>query len=290
MPANQGQQPAKERQNHKGNNRTGNQSIKRAFAILDVVAANQEGIGVSEIAAQIDVHKSTVSRMLATLEEVQAVERVSHWDGYRIGDGLVSMLAQLSYPRHLVTLARPYLQALADATSETINLSLPDGDMSYFVDQIDSQYHLSIRDWTGYRIPLHATASGKIFLSHRTPEQIEAYLNRPLERYTDCTLAEPNALRSHLAEVRAQGYGWTHGEYEEQIIGVAAPVKGSNGQVIACINVCGPSFRFPPEDERDMGKSDDIVQLLLDITQQVQELIKPANPVTHKNGRNGTHA
>ena len=141
------------------------------------------------------------------------------------------------------------------------------------------------RHRAGYRIPLHATASGKIFLAHRTPEQIEAYLNRPLERYTERTLAEPSALRAHLAEIRAQGYGWTHGEYEEQIIGVAAPVKGSNGQVVACINVCGPSFRFPPEDATER-----IVQLLINITQQVQELIKPANPIIHTNGRNGAHA
>ena len=243
-----------------------NQSIKRAFTILKAVAATDEGVGVMEIANRVKLHKSTVSRMLATLEEVGAVERVANPDGFRIGDEIASLAAHVSYPRHLITVARPYLMELAQATGETINLCIPDGDMARYIDQIDSQYNLQIRDWTGFRIPLHAICDGKVFLAHWPQEKIEAYLSRPLQRFSPHTIIDPDKLRAHLAEIRVDGHAWTFGEYEAEIVGVSVPVWGEARQVIATLCVGGPRFRFPQKD-----KAEAVINLMKKMSRQLSE-------------------
>jgi len=243
-----------------------NQSIKRAFSILKSVAGHDEGIGVTEIANQIDLHKSTVSRMLATLEEVGAVERLLNGDGFRIGDEIVALAAHISYPRQLVTVARPFLLELAQATGETINLAIPDGGLVHYIDQIGSQYNLGIRDWTGYRIPLHGSCDGKLFLAHLPPDKIEAYLAQPLERFSENTITDPDTLRAHLAEIRAQGHAWTQGEYEAGIVGISVPVWGERQQVLASLCVGGPSFRFPAQEA-----AGEVIRLMKEISRRVSE-------------------
>jgi len=241
-----------------------NQSIIRAFSILKTISTHPDGVGVTEIANQTDLHKSTVSRMLATLETVGAVERLSGSEGFRIGREIALLASNIAYPRHLITIARPFLLELAQATAETINLCIPAGDLAHYIDQIDSQYNLQIRDWTGYRIPLHASCDGKLFLAHWPADKIEAYLARPLQAFSDNTITDPDTLRAHLADIRAQGHSWTHGEYEVGIEGVSVPVWGEDEQIVASICVGGPGFRFPPE-----GETNNIITLMKDVGRRI---------------------
>jgi DNA-binding IclR family transcriptional regulator len=247
---------------------SGNQSIKRAFAILKAVAAFDEGIRVNEIAERVGLHKSTVSRMLATLEAVYAVERLPDREGFRIGPEIIALASQVDYPRHLITVARPFLLKLAEATGETVNLCLPENDFAHYIDQIDSQYNLQIRNWTGYRLPMHATCDGKVFLSYRTQESLERYLSHTLSRFTPQTITNPDQLREQLTEIRAQGYAWTQGEYEAGIVGLAVPVWDEDGHVVASVCVGGPDFRFPRQDE-----ANNVVSLLKEASQEISKRI-----------------
>lgn len=244
------------------------QSVKRAFAILETVAAHPEGVGVTEIAQHLDLPKSTVSRLLATLEGVAAVERVSVQEGFQVGAGLIALAARVPYPRHLVTIARPYLLELAQATGETVNLCLPDGDQAHYVDQVNSQYHIQIQDWTGFRFPLHVVSSGKLFLAYWPKDNLEQYLSQHLHSFTSKTIIDPLELRRELTTIRERGYAWAVGESEEGVVGLAAPVRGKSGQVMASISVGGPAFRFPPE-----GKSDEMVRLTVDIAHKISDRI-----------------
>ncbi len=245
------------------------QSVERAFAILEVVAANSDGVGVTKIAHQINLPKSTVSRLLSTLEGVEAVERVSAGEGFQIGASIIAFASHVPYPRHLITVARPYLLELAQITGETVNLCLPDGDQVHYIDQVDSQYHLQIQDWTGYRFPMHVTSNGKLFLAYWSEACLDQYLSRPLQGYTPKTITDPNQLRQELAGIRSRGYAWANGESEEEIVGIAAPIRDETTQTIASICVGGPAFRFPAE-----GESDKIKDLVIGLANKISERIR----------------
>lgn len=254
------------------NKQSSNQSIKRAFSILNVVAQSNGGISVTEIAARTNLHKSTVSRMLATLQEVDAVYRISHWDGYRIGNGLLAMVSQVEFPQQLITITEPYLQALAQETGETVNLALPDGDVVHYIYQINSRYNLQIRDWTTDRVPLHGSVDGKIFLAYCSTEEVEAYLAQPLEAFSATTLTDPGELQANLAEIRKSGLAWTNGEYEAGLVAVAAPIRNHERTVVASFCIGGPHFRFPPE-----GKREEIVRLVFDAQAKIEAALDQLN-------------
>jgi DNA-binding IclR family transcriptional regulator len=107
-----------------------------------------------------------------------------------------------------------------------------------------------VRDWTGARIPLHAVSSGQVLLAFRTPAAIERFLERPMERFTDRTLTDADAVRERLREVRRQGYIWAMDEFEAGISSIAAPIADASGEVIAAVHVHGPSYRFPAEGSK----------------------------------------
>ena len=127
-------------------------------------------MGLSEIARQVALPKSTVSRLLATLESQGAIKRLLETDGsradsYQIGDGIVTLAANVSYPRTLIAVARPYLQELSQLSGETISLGIPDGDMGKTIEQIHSHSELQLRSWVGKRLPLYCTSDGKLYLA-----------------------------------------------------------------------------------------------------------------------------
>jgi DNA-binding IclR family transcriptional regulator len=245
------------------------QSVERAFAILTVVAANPEGVGVTKIAHQVDLPKSTVSRLLATLENLEAVERAPNTDGFRIGPGTIALASGLPYAQHLLTLTRPYLNELTQATSEAVSLCLPDQDRAYVVAQFQSQHHVQVRDWTGDRLPLHAASAGQIFLAYWPEDLLERYLMQPLEPLTSKTITGPDQLRQRLATSREQGYTWAYEEYASGVSGVAAPIRVGIGQVVAVVNVFGPISRFPPE-----GQEDEIARLVVETGHKIAERIR----------------
>jgi IclR family acetate operon transcriptional repressor len=245
------------------------QSLARAFEILHAVAATSDGQSLAEITRQVDLPKSTVSRMLTTLEKLGAVERLGPSEGFRIGSAIVTLAAQVAYPRTLAALARPYLQTLAQAAGETVCLSVLEGDQVYYIDQIDSWRNLRLKDWTGQRLPLYATSDGKLFLSDFSAEALEAYLRQPLTPYSANTLTDPHRLRQALAEIRQQGFAWNQREYDPDLVGLAAPIRDQSGRMVASICVFGPFFRFPPAGQRDA-----MIELTVQTAVQISERLQ----------------
>jgi DNA-binding IclR family transcriptional regulator len=240
-----------------------NQSIGRAFTILQDVAAHHTGVRVSEIATRIGLPKSTVSRMLASLEQAGAVERLGTREQFVIGSALVAMVSSAPFARHLGVIARPVMLDLTERTNEAAALCLADGDYMLVTDLTQTRRRVQVQDVTGQRFPLHATSPGKVFLAHRAPAALDEYLSRPLERYTSATLTQPAALRQHLAEIREQGFAWAVEELDD-ITGVSAPIRNGAGQVIAALNLYGPSFRFPPS-----GKKRELARLVVEACQNI---------------------
>ena len=147
-----------------------------------------------------------------------------------------------SLVRSLAAVGRPVLTDLAAGSGEAAG----DGDLVHYIDQVDTPNPVAVRDWTGARAPLHAVSSGQVLLAFRTPAAIERYLVQPsLEQFTPRTLADAEAIRERLRNVRRRGYAWAIEEFDPGISSVAAPIADSSGEVIAAVHIHGPSYRFP---------------------------------------------
>jgi DNA-binding IclR family transcriptional regulator len=229
------------------------QAVERALAILMRLGRCPQGMSAAELAREVTLPRPTVIRLLNTMEQSRAVERLADDGRYRLGEGILSLARAVSFSRQLVMVARPFLQELAQQTGETVYLSLPDGTQSHYIEQINSQYHIQPIDWVGSRVPLHLVADGKVFLAHWPEEDLARYLERPLAGYTSQSITSPEALGNHLAVVRQQGYARTQDEFEEGLVAFAAPVFNAGGKVIAAVTTGGPAYRFPPEQASEFA-------------------------------------
>jgi IclR family acetate operon transcriptional repressor len=221
------------------------QSIERAFAVLG--ALSDGPIGVTEVASRARLPKSTAARLLASLVREGAVEQVPGGTRYRLGPRLATLAVGVLPTRSLARLARPSLVELSIELGEAAGLSVPDGDLVHYVEQVDTPNPVSVRDWTGSRLPMHAVSSGQVLLAFRPAAALERYLERPLERFTERTVADPDALRDRLRVVRRDGFAWAREEFDRGISSVAAPIADDSGEVVAAVHLHGPSYRFPAD-------------------------------------------
>ncbi len=244
------------------------QSVERAFAILKVVASHPNGVGVTEIANQVGLPVSTAARLLTTLTNVGAVERVPEKTDFQIGTEIISLASQVTHDRRLTALARPFLLELAVATGEAVALCVLDGEQMCVIDLIRSQRRVRVKNAVGDRYPLHATSPGKVLLAYLPDKRLESYLARPLKHYTENTTTNPDELRQQFGKIREQGVAWVNEELEE-IAGLATPIHDSNGDVIAAVNLYGPTSRFPPE-----GKEDELADLVINAAKQISARVQ----------------
>lgn len=229
------------------------QSIERAFAVLATLADGP--IGVTEVADRAELPKSTAARLLASLVREGVVEQVPGDTRYRLGGRLATLAAGVLPTRSLARLARPALVELSAVAGEAAGLSVPDGDLVHYIDQVDAPNPVSVRDWTGSRLPLHAVSSGQVVLAFRPAPALARYFQRPLERFTERTLVTAEALLERMRVIRRDGYTWAVEEFDKGISSVAAPIADASGEVVAAVHLHGPSYRFPaPGTEMDVAE------------------------------------
>jgi DNA-binding IclR family transcriptional regulator len=228
------------------------QSVDRALAILDILATRGEA-GVTEIAAELDVHKSTAFRLIGALENRRLVEQVAERGKYRLGFGIVRLAgattARLDLPRE----SQPVCERLAGELDETVNVAIMDSGQATNITQVYGTAAVTTRNWIGQRTPLHATSSGKVLLAWAPEEDLEAALDT-LERYTPNTVTSRSKLLAELDEIRAHGWGSTAEELEIGLNAVAAPIYGGNGEVVAAVSVSGPAYRLTVESFGELAE------------------------------------
>lgn len=223
------------------------QSIQRAVAILRSFTEAEPELGVTTLSRRLDLHKSTVSRILSTLQQEDLVFQNPETGKYSLGLGLVGLAGVALGQLNVRGMAQPYLNQLAQVSQETINVTVLEGGECVNIERVASPQPLRYVGWIGRRTPLHCTAAGKLFLAHMTPAARDAILPHPLVKYTEKTIVEPRALEQSLAIVCRQGYATVHEEFEEGFSALAAPVLNYAGQAIAAISISGPTFRMGPE-------------------------------------------
>jgi DNA-binding IclR family transcriptional regulator len=219
------------------------QSVDRAAAILEILARDGEA-GVTEVARELDVHKSTASRLLAALYRRELVTQDAVRGKFRLGMGIVRLAGAASRGLDVVQESRPVCRALAQQVGETVNLAILSGRDALYLDQVAGPAALSPHNWAGQRIPLHATSDGKVLLAYLPEADLRECLTPPLQRFTEHTVTAVDRFPWLLAEARQRGFATAVDELEAGLTAIAAPVRNAEGKVIASISASGPSFRI----------------------------------------------
>ena len=215
-------------------------AVERAVALLDALADGSPELGTNELARRTGLHPSSVSRLLATLAAAGLVEHVEASGRYRLGLRLLDLGNAVLARLDLREVARPHLHALVAATGETATLSAPGDPDAFTVDFVQSASSVQSVARLGRPSIAHATATGKVALAYGGI----ALPPGPLERYTARTKVERAELEAEVEQVRGQGWASAVGEREDELNALAAPVRGSRGELAAILGVQGPASRF----------------------------------------------
>jgi DNA-binding IclR family transcriptional regulator len=216
--------------------------------------SSQGWAGVTEVANELDIHKSTAYRLLATLRDRGLVEQDSATEKYRLGFGMVLLASTVTGDLDIVRYARPICERLSDETEETVTVTSIEDNEAVIIHQSISTTSMMAVDWSGWHTPLHASAAGKVLLAYMPEEQRRHVLRKPLETLTEHTVTDLAILKDQLQEIHATGYGSTIEELEVGINAVGAPIWDSNGAAIAAVAVSGPVFRLPEESVPEIGE------------------------------------
>ncbi|GAB2841687.1 IclR family transcriptional regulator [Lentzea nigeriaca] len=226
------------------------QSVDRAISVLELLAQGEAGI--TEIAGELGVHKSTVSRLVSVLESRGLVEQLGERGKYAIGFGVVRLAGAATGRMDLTKLGQPVCQTLADEFGETVNIAVHDAGVAINITQARGSAAVSAVNWIGQRTPLHATSSGKVLLAYLPLAERKRLASLPLDAYTENTVVDAGKLLAELEVVASQGYAACFEELELGLHAVAVPVRGHRGEVVAAMSASGPSYRLSRQRVEDI--------------------------------------
>ncbi|MBG0850864.1 IclR family transcriptional regulator [Streptomyces spinoverrucosus] len=223
------------------------QSVDRAISVLEILAQRGEA-GVSEVAGEIEVHKSTAFRLLGALEARGLVEQAGERGKYRLGFGIVRLAGAVTGRIDITQQGRPVCERLAEEIGETVNIAVMQEHYAINLYQVRGPGAITAHNWVGQLTPLHATSSGKILLAYMPTKERAALLTAAgMKKVTPRTITTKTKLEKNLAEARERGYAFTLEELEVGLHAMAAPVRNREGEVIAALSASGPAYRFTEE-------------------------------------------
>jgi IclR family acetate operon transcriptional repressor len=230
-------------------------SVTRSLRILEAVAQHQP-VTVGELTKLFGLPKSTVQRTLVTLAEAGWL-RANRKDTTRweIGARVLAVRPAALQGSSLFAAAREPMVRLRDAVNETIHLSVPDAlQCMVVVDRVDCDHPVRTFHTIGDNSPLHATAVGRAVLAHLPKQDVEELIAGGLERYSDTTPADPDALRAELDRIRSDGYAVNRNQYRPGVCAIAAPILDEEGTPLAAVAVSMPESRYDEDQLPEWGR------------------------------------
>ncbi|MBC9726489.1 IclR family transcriptional regulator [Streptomyces sp. TRM68367] len=246
----------------------GVKSVDRAITVLEILARRGEA-GVSEVAAEINVHKSTAFRLLGALEVRGLVEQAGERGKYRLGFGLVRLAGAVTGRIDITQQSRPVCEELAEEIGETVNIAVLQEHYAVNLYQVRGPGAVAAQNWVGQLTPLYATSSGKILLAYLAAKERAALLAATgLKKVTAHTVTAKTKLEKNLVAVRESGYAWALEELELGLHAMAAPVRNRDGDVVAALSASGPAYRLTEDRMHELAPV----------------LVKGADEISHRMG------
>jgi DNA-binding IclR family transcriptional regulator len=220
----------------------GTQAIDRAAQLLTLVLDSDEPLGVGDLAHAADLPKSTASRLVSSLERHGLVRRNGSRGKVQPGPAILRFAHRGAVDRNVAELAQPGLEALAEASGETVNLAVPGVRGVEHLAQVDSSHFLGTGQWVGRTVDFHTTAVGKVLVAFGAAELPAGRLRR----LAPATIVDRAVLADELERVREDSFAVAADELEPGLTAIAAPVHGPTGDVIAALSISGPTLRLTP--------------------------------------------
>ena len=214
-------------------------AVEKAMAVLESLAASQNGLGLSELTRELSLPKSSTYGMLLTLERLGYLHRNHDTGRYMFGMKILSLANMAMNGLNLRKLATPHLRQLMNKTLLTVHMTIQEHHEAVIIEKADSPYTPKVETWVGKRMGIHCTAAGKALLSDWSEEDIDRLIRFGLPRYNDNTIVSPKKLKKELELVAKEGYAL---DDEEETIGsrcVGAPIRDQTGKVVAAVSVAG---------------------------------------------------
>jgi len=223
-------------------------SIKKSLDILNFFTHETPELGVTEISDKLGLAKSTVSRILSTLEQGNIVAKVSTNQKYRLGPKILELASIFLSNTELRNIAVPYLRDLRNKTGEMVSIFAMDGNQRVCLEKVDSPHEVRQILIIGGRYPLHAGSSGKLLLAYLPKEKRkEIILKTGLPRFTSNTITNFKKLEKQLNKIREEGYAVSRQERVPFLASVSAPIRNFKGEVIAALCLSGFEVHFTDE-------------------------------------------
>lgn len=229
-------------------------ALRRGLSILDQFSGHHGDLGVNEIARLVGMHKSTVSRLCATLENAGYLERDSSTNRFRLGARIYQLAGSSAPTTDVRLLARPVMLELVESSRETATLGVREGNDIVTIDVVDGLNYMRMATRVGMRTQLHASAVAKAVLAWMPEAEVDELLAEwPMTALTPNTVTDAATLKSRLSEVRERGFALDMEEMEEGLRCVAAPIRDPRGRVVAGISISGPRHRMTEEAMQRFG-------------------------------------
>ncbi len=229
-------------------------SVDRALDILILLYDNGQGMGVSEISRDLDLHKSTVHRTLATLENKSFVYQNKDNGKYWLGLKIYAMGLLVGEKLSLTDIIKPYAKQLFEEFHEVVNVSILDKDVNkeyksvIIMKESESRNVLSVNPNVGSSSDAHSSSVGKCLLAFTDDVNIEEYAKHSFKKYTDNTIANYDELVAELKEIREKGYSVDNEEQEIGLYCIGAPIFDRKGNTVAAISISGPTARMKNDE------------------------------------------
>ena len=233
--------------------RTGTSALQNGIQVLKTFSREEPVLGVTEISRRVGLHKSTVSRILATLEENTLVERHPTNGRFRLGVGVIELASPMLANLDVRRLARPILEEITRVTGETSGLVVWNDGAAVVVEQTASPRRVKHTIPLGTQFHGHANASVKVFLAEVSSEELQQRIESGLKRYTERTVVDPEKYLKDLQSVRKLGYAINDGEISLEEVGISAPVRDHRDRAVAAILMAAARYRTTPETAEELG-------------------------------------
>lgn len=230
-------------------------TLDKGLHVLQVIADSDvpNGLTLTELGTEVGMHRTTLFRILKTLEARNFVNRDSDTDRYQLGGSVLGLASVLLRNLSVCDIARPILQGLSLDTQEVVFLTVRSLSEIMTVEAFDSVQEISLRADVGDRRPMYCTASGKAILAFLSAEEVDEILSLGMPPLTSRTITSEFVMHHELEKVRNLGFAWDDEERIEGVCCVAAPIFNSKGGVVAAISIAAPAMRTSFKRMRELG-------------------------------------